>query len=495
MEAKTIMVLQNIPDFEIIKEEIPFKRRSERYSSNMDKKFIEENYKNILELLNAINVGIFIADGNGKTLIVNNESCRTGGMLREEMENKNVKELVEIGLMEESITLKALNSGKVEGMMQGQGDGSLIYSTAIPIYKNGNIEYVITTERDDTELQILKDVLQEKDKIADKYMKEIEYLKGERLKTGDIIAEDEQSKEIIDRTINVAKHDTTILLQGESGTGKEVYANLIFKNSSRSEKPFIKVNCAAIPENLLESELFGYERGAFTGAEKNGKIGFFELANGGTLLLDEIGDMPMNLQPKLLRALQEKEIFRVGGTKPIPIDIRLIASTNVPLQDAVMNGTFREDLFYRINVMPIEILPLRKRKGDIKALALHFLDELNNKYKTEKVITETAVRKLENYQWPGNVRELRNIIERSVISFSGQEINQFQIEKILYPNSKNGIDINGEKTVGLEELLDNYERQIISEYLEKYKSATKVAEALMMNRTTLFRRIQKYDLK
>lgn len=291
-----------------------------------------------------------------------------------------------------------------------------------------------------------------------------------------------------------------MLLQGESGTGKEIYADLIYQNSSRVGKPFIKVNCAAIPESLMESELFGYARGAFTGAEKNGKIGFFELANGGTLLLDEIGDMPMSLQPKLLRALQEKEIIRVGGTKPVPVDVRLIASTNVPLQDAVMNGTFREDLFYRINVMPIEIPPLRERKGDIRALALHFIDELNTKYKTEKVITETAVKKLENYQWPGNVRELRNIMERSVISFNGQEINQFQIEKLLYPNSK--ISIGGgysglgeNDKISIEEMVENYEKQIISEYLEKYNSATKVAEALMMNRTTLFRRMQKYNLE
>lgn len=468
--------------------------------STMEKNFIEDNYQNILELLNAINVGVFIADSDGKAILVNNESCRTGGMLREEMENKNVEQLVEEGLMEESITLRTLNSGKTEGMMQCQGDGSIIYSTAIPICKNGKIKYVITTERDNTELEILKSVLEEKEKIADKHMKEIEYLKGERLKSGNIIAEDERSREIVDRTINIARHDTTVLLQGESGTGKEIYADLIYQNSSRVGKPFIKVNCAAIPESLMESELFGYARGAFTGAEKNGKIGFFELANGGTLLLDEIGDMPMSLQPKLLRALQEKEIIRVGGTKPVPVDVRLIASTNVPLQDAVMNGTFREDLFYRINVMPIEIPPLRERKGDIRALALHFIDELNTKYKTEKVITETAVKKLENYQWPGNVRELRNIMERSVISFNGQEINQFQIEKLLYPNSK--ISIGGgysglgeNDKISIEEMVENYEKQIISEYLEKYNSATKVAEALMMNRTTLFRRMQKYNLE
>lgn len=462
----------------------------------MKRKFIESNYQDLLEIINSIKVGIFVTDGEGNTLLVNDVCCRSGGMGREEIEGKNVDVLVKEGLMEESVTRKAINSRKIENLRQTQGDGSVVFSTATPVFSNGDIEYVITTERDITELETVKGVLSEKEENTGKLLEEIEYLKEQRIcSENDIIAEDDASLETVEKALNVAKHDMTILLQGESGVGKEVYADLIYKNSMRSKKPFIKVNCAAIPENLMESEMFGYVGGAFSGAEKNGKIGWFELADGGTLFLDEIGDMPLSLQPKLLRALQEKEIYRVGGTKAIPVDIRLIASTNVPLEEAVENGTFRGDLYYRINVMPIEILPLRKRKKDIKPLTQFYIQQFNSKYKTEKTITAMAIKKLEEYKWPGNVRELRNIIERCMVSFKGNEINQFQIERILYPHSKRQNMVENDEMLSLEQMLENYERQIISEYMGKYKSVSKVAEALLMNRTTLFRRMKKYDLK
>lgn len=223
---------------------------------------------------------------------------------------------------------------------------------------------------------------------------------------GNMIAEDLETKKLAEKAMRVAKLDTTVLLTGESGTGKEVFANFIYQNSGRVGKPFIKVNCAAIPENLIESELFGYEKGAFSGADKNGKIGLFEMANHGTLFLDEVGEIPIHLQSKLLRSIQEKEIMRVGGIKTIPVDIRFIAATNCDLKEAVSNGTFRRDLYYRLNVMPIELSPLKGRKKDIEALCIYFVDKFNVDYKMNKMISAEAMNVLQEFDWPGNIREL-----------------------------------------------------------------------------------------
>ena len=371
----------------------------------MYKKFINGNYNEILDVLNCLKVGVYITDGKGKTMLLNDESCRTGGLTREETLGKTMRELEEEGFVENSVTLKVLESGHKEDIIQNLGDGGKVFVTGIPLYYNGKIELVVCTERDITETFTLKELLEKSSKDSEKTKREIEYLKKQNIVMwGNIIAEDDGTKRLVEKALRVAALDTTVLLTGESGTGKEVYANFIYQNSSRVGKPFIKVNCAAIPENLIESELFGYEGGAFTGADKNGKIGLFEMANNGTLFLDEIGEMPIHLQSKLLRAIQEKEVMRVGGTQTIPVDIRLITATNRDLKKAVEEGMFRQDLYYRLNIMPIEITPLRGRKKDIKALALHFVEQFNKTYKMNKIITDSAVETLQNYNWPGNIR-------------------------------------------------------------------------------------------
>lgn len=463
----------------------------------MEKLFISSLYSEMLELLNAVKVGIYIADGNGNTVLVNDESCRTGGLTREEVVGRNMKELEELGFVKESITLKTLESKKEEQMIQDLGDGGKIFVTSQPIFVDNEIQYVICTERDITEMETLKDVLKEKEMTTEKYADEIEYLKNRSISMlGNVVANNLQSRLAIERALRVANMDTTVLLTGESGTGKEVFSNLIYKNSKRVGKPFIKVSCAAIPENLLESEMFGYEKGAFTGADTNGHRGFFELANTGTIFLDEIGEIPIHLQSKLLRVLQEREVVRIGGHSPIPLDIRLIAATKVNLVEAVENGNFREDLYYRLNVMQIEIPPLRKRKQDIGALAESFVTALNGRYKLNKILSHGAIEALEKYDWPGNVRELQNVIERSVISFDGKEINKFQIERLLYPKGlKSYIPVteilDGDKFV---DLVENYEKSILEEMLSKYKTASNAARALGMSKSTISRKLKKYNL-
>ncbi|WP_312281686.1 sigma 54-interacting transcriptional regulator, partial [Oscillibacter sp.] len=292
----------------------------------------------------------------------------------------------------------------------------------------------------------------------------------------------------------IAKSDASVLITGESGVGKEVVAKEIYNKSLRSDGPFISVNCAAIPENLLESELFGYEKGAFTGAFKQ-KIGLFEVADGGTIMLDEIGEFPIHLQPKLLRVLQEREIRRVGGTHNIPIDVRVISATNRDLLQQVNEGKFRCDLYYRLNVVPILIPPLRQRREDVALLASSFLMQFNKKYKTSKFFLSQAVILLEQHDWLGNVRELENVVERLVIVSSGNAITPQQILTVF--SGKLNMDTNTESAseFSLKEAVDQLEKKMISEALSNYKSTYKAAKILGMSQSTLVRKAKQLNIK
>nr|WP_275299492.1 sigma 54-interacting transcriptional regulator [Clostridium sp. YIM B02506] len=309
-----------------------------------------------------------------------------------------------------------------------------------------------------------------------------------------MIAKDASMKRIIQLINSVAKTDATILITGETGVGKEVIATEIYKKSNRSNKAYIKINCAAIPESLLESEMFGYEKGAFTGAIKKEKLGYFELAQKGTLLLDEIGEMPMKLQSKLLRVLQEKEITRIGGTKPINLDVRIIAATNQNLEQQIKNGTFREDVYYRLNVIPIEIPPLRERKDDISILADTFLNKFNLKYNKNKKIEASVLEVLEEYNWPGNVRELENLLERLVIYGDDEIINKENINNILRKNEFSQYLVEREE-ITLKEAVDLLEKDIIEKTLKKYRSSRKAAKVLGVTQPTVLRKAKSLGIK
>lgn len=462
----------------------------------MNKKFLMNNYKDIMELLNCIKVGVYVVDGEGKTVLLNDESCTTGGLTRDEVLGKTMKELEDIGFVENSVSLRTLKSGKEEEIVQNLGDGDKIFVTSKPVFDNGKIELVVCTERNITEAVTLKKLLMEQDRSKEKTKEEVEYLKRQNMAMwGNVIAEDESTKLIAEKALRVAKLDTTVLLLGDSGTGKEVFANFIYENSSRAGKPFIKVNCAAIPDNLMESQLFGYEGGAFTGADKKGKMGMFEMANQGTLFLDEIGEIPLNLQSKLLRALQEREIIRVGGSKVIPIDIRLITATNRNLKKAVEEGKFREDLYYRINIMPITLEPLKNRKKDIRALANYFTEQFNSRYKLNKVISDEAMAELCSFEWPGNIRELENVMERIMISFDGDVVTKFQVQRAIgKPVSSNQPFFPATNGKSMQELMDDYEKLVLQAMFEEHGKASDVARALKMNKSTLSRRVKKYGL-
>ena len=315
-----------------------------------------------------------------------------------------------------------------------------------------------------------------------------------------IVASSIKTLEIIDTIKSVANTPATVLLTGESGVGKEVFAKAIHNLSDRKDKPFIKINCAAIPEDLLESELFGYEKGAFTGATTT-KKGKFELADGGTIFLDEIGDMPLLLQSKLLRVLQEKEIERLGGSKPIKVDVRIIAATNKDLEKMVREGTFREDLYYRLNVIQIHIPPLRERREDIPVLIYYFLDKFNKMYGKNLSISDELVETLTSYDWPGNIRQLQNTIERMVILAKNPVLTEEDLPVDIKKNLKREVKraksnlISSEERVQLPKTIEEIERENIIKALEETNYIVKkAAEKLGMTPRQVRYRMEKYGI-
>ncbi len=318
---------------------------------------------------------------------------------------------------------------------------------------------------------------------------------GEKIDSYAMIGLSETMQNVYKTIGRVANTNATVLIRGESGTGKELVARAIHRNSIRHERPFIKINCASIPENLLESELFGYEKGAFTGAVCS-KPGKFDLANRGTLFLDEIGEMSLNTQAKLLRVLQEKEFERVGGTETIRVDVRIISATNKDLEQSIEEGAFREDLFYRLNVVEIIIPPLRERKSDIPDLIRHIIRHCNHEYK--KAITGfsgEAMALLKNYDWPGNIRELKNVCERAVLMSNGPVLTVEDLPVSLQKKSRRAAWLSEIPGGSLKEIVAEVEREVILKSLEENNwNRSAVAQALKMNRSTLYAKMKELGI-
>ena len=438
--------------------------------------------------------GIWITDGKGYTLHVNSAYERISGMKAEEVQGKHMQELVDQGYFSDSVTLHVLEKKeRVTIMHDIRKTGKRALITGNPIFdEHGEIVRVVTNVRDITELNKLKQDLDDKAKQAARYQNELTQLRSQRVHDG-IVVESAQMRHIFDLATWVGQVDSTVLILGESGVGKEVVTQIIVRSSERRDDPFIKVNCGAIPENLLESELFGYEKGSFTGADKKGKPGMFELAHKGTILLDEVAEIPLNLQVKLLRVIQEQEIIRVGGTKPIKLDVRIIAATNRDLDELVRTGLFREDLFYRLNVIPITVPPLRERREDIPALIELFLNKFNDKYRLQKTIGREAVDWLVTYDWPGNVRELQNIVERMVVlsrdDVIGPDALPLQLKAVGKPEGDFHVDVSG--VVPLKDALYEVEKKLVIKALQKYGTTRRAAEALGVDQSTVVRKYQR----
>lgn len=451
----------------------------------------------INRLLDCIQDGVFLIDHTGKIVCLNEVSASLTNVPKEEMLNKSMFELVKQGVFdeEETVSIKTLKTGKTTHRIQRGLKGKFdILSTATPYKENGKIKYVIVTERDITNITELQNQLDRQSSRADKYEAELEHYRRQNYKNPDVIFKSNVMKKLVSTAIHVASNDATVLIQGESGTGKEVIANLIQKNSHRKKEPFIIINCSTIPENLIESELFGYEKGSFTGALNKGKIGFFELADKGTLFLDEIDTIPVHMQSKLLRVLQENEFFRVGGNKQIKVDVRIIAATNSDLPRLIDEGRFRKDLFYRLNVVPLFMPLLKERPEDIIPLTEHFLSLFNKKYNASKQISSTGMSVLTQYPWPGNVRELENFVERMVVSQEEDNISEETIRSELGIISGSLVSSMRDENQSLKEKTEAFERDVILDYMKRYPNSMELAAALGIDKTTLNRKIKRYGI-
>lgn len=432
--------------------------------------------------------GLYITDGNATTLRVNRAYERITGIKREEVVGKNMRDLVASGVYNRSVTLEVLEKKTTSTFVQEVRTGKKVIVTGNPIFNDkGEIEMVVTTVRDITELVELKDRLHERELELNCYKEELEKIKTYMDGDFSFVTVSKAMNNLIETAYKAAHFDSNILITGESGTGKGSLAKLIHNWSYRRNGPFIKINCAAIPENLFESELFGYEPGAFSGASNKGKKGLLEMANGGTLFLDEIGDLPLNLQSKLLQVIEEKEMIRLGSTKPIKLDIRIIAATNQDIENLIEKKKFRRDLYYRINTVLLHLKPLRERIEDIIPLANHFLKLLNDKYNMKKIFTPEALKLLSNYSYPGNIRELSNIVENAFLVSDNNFIGSDDLPESVKKDEKIGISIHND----LRKIINEIELKALKSAIEKYGSTRKAAKQLNISQSSLVRKLKK----
>lgn len=438
-------------------------------------------------ILQSIHEGIVVADSEENVIFVNEANYRITGTKASGFIGKKVREVVP-----DSHIPKVLATGKeLIGIKTSVKDRDVI-SNIVPFVHNGKIEGVVSIFRDVSEIRELNQKLQEAKSTIQHLYEKLDFF---TIKDNDLVVGNNnamvQTMKLSQKASSVS---STVLLMGESGTGKEVIARFIHKNSSRSAKPFITVNCAAIPESLLESELFGYEEGAFTGAKKGGRPGMFELANTGTIFLDEIGDMNFHLQAKLLRVLQNREIMRVGGTQQKQIDVRVIAATNKNLIDMVEKNTFREDLYYRLAVIKITIPPLRERKEDIHYYIENAIDKIGRKLGKSVSVTPRALKMLSEYTYPGNIRELENVTELCLVSDEDGIIDVNDLPENIIKDKEEIISNFNLSFNGFPSLCE-VEALVLRKAIDSYKSKADVAKNLKISRSTLYRKLKEYGLE
>ena len=468
-----VAVLQDISELEMISEELSY---TKRMKDELDA-IIDSSYD-----------GIYVTDGEGHTLRVNEAYSRLTGVPCHELVGRNIRDLLEEGIFNQSATLAVLERKERVTISQELKNGTSILVTGNPIFdKSGNIVRVVTNARDLTDLDTLRQQLQQAENLTKHFQVELNKYKL----SDEYVIHSQKMKDLVELSIRLGQVDTTVLIQGESGVGKDVIAKTIHRYSLRGDKPLISINCAAIPESLLESELFGYAPGAFTGAKKDGKIGIFEIAHQGTLFLDEIGDLPFHLQSKLLRVIQQREITRIGSTTPVKIDVRLIAATNRDLWEMVLRKEFRRDLFYRLNVVPLYVPPLRERKEEVPYLAAFYLKHFNDKYGFNKRLDAKAVKSLINYDWPGNVRELENLIERLIVTCAGDTIKDAGLPD---PEIQDSITINLPSASLLKNAVEELEACMIQDAINRCGSTRKAAAELGVSQPTIVRKAAKYGI-
>jgi PAS domain S-box-containing protein len=438
------------------------------------------------------NDGIILIDSSGRIFFVNDSYSKILGVSKNYVLGKFLQKIEPgaemLGVLEnrreildKQVHIKSLNK--------------YVMVNIYPIERDGQLLAVTSVFRDVTETKKLNRELDRAHEIAEYFRQKL--LENEKIGEKEIIGTHPAFLKTITQAMIVAKTDAPVLIFGDNGAGKEILARFIHRESNRRHKPMITVNCAAIPENLFESELFGYEEGSFTGALKGGKLGKFELAQGGTIFLDEIGDMPTTMQPKILRVLQEKEIEKIGRIRELPVDVRILAATNHPLHQMVNDGKFRNDLYYRLNVVAIKIPPLKERGEDIDLLAHHFLNKYNAKYNKNVMFSDEVITVMQQYQWPGNVRELQNCIERAVIMCLEEKICLDHLpghitEHALHPVVNNSASV---KNSSLKKEVDSLEKEMIEKTLAECKNNKSLTmKKLGISRRTFYKKLHKHNL-
>lgn len=427
---------------------------------------------------------IFVCDKDGYMIYCNKAFESNYGIDREDMIGKTAMFLNEAGYSNQTPIPSVVKHKKKVSMEQKTITGKTLIITATPVFdENGDIEFIVENSRDISELNSIK----EKIKLYENTISS--FNKSQSLIYNDTTIKGSSMKSILEIAKNVAKTNVNVLLLGESGCGKTTLAKHIHLNSKRANKPFITINCSTISPNLLESELFGYEGGAFTGANSKGKIGLVELANEGTLFLDEIGDIPKELQSKFLQLIQDKTFTSVGGVKTKKVDIRFISATNVDLINSINQKKFREDLYYRINVVELKIPPLRDRKEDLLELIFHFFKKYSNIFNLDKSMSTEVINVLLNYNYPGNMRELENIIQNILVTSSSDYIELHHLPKSVLHH----VDfVKDEENNSLDNLMENYEKLLICKYYKNNPSSYKLAKALNISQSKASRLIRKY---
>ncbi|MCO7121369.1 sigma 54-interacting transcriptional regulator [Ihubacter massiliensis] len=467
-------------------------------SHNLDKDTRAELFDVLLE--NSF-IGITITDEKGEIVVVNEAQSRITNIPIVESIGANMESYVESNYISQSASMQVIQDKKRVVINQKLSAGKSHVVEGIPVMDDADhIKYTVNFLLDESELeeakQEIETVSSDKEKLFNKYQELLEILNEQE----DIIYQSKVMRDIVYLASRVADRDVAVLITGPSGSGKELIANLLHEKSRRKTRPFVKINCSAIPEQLLESELFGYEPGAFTGGAPKGKAGLLEYADGGSILLDEIGEMPMQLQAKLLRVLQDQQVRRIGSTKDIKVDVRIIASTNADLKKLIAEKKFREDLYYRINIVDIKMPGLDKRREDIPLLIAHFEKRFNQKYNFNKKFSIDAINYLMGLDYCGNVRELQNIVERLIVQSSNDVIT---LEEAFAAMGILTIEEDGEgrrelikveEEMSLKKIMEQYERKILLHYKKVYGKGTVMAEKLKTDQATISRKLKKYGL-
>jgi len=443
-------------------------------------------------ILNSAYDDMMITDKEGRVMRASKSVSRTYGIPHDQLLVSNVYELQKQGIFKPSITALVLKEKSRQIVVQETLSGNKILSTGVPVFNDqSEIERVVSYSYDVTELVELRKYAADIEAEMSRVKTELEQLRSKEVNIDGIVAASPQMRKFMGMAAQVAKRDVSVLLLGESGVGKGVFARYIHRTSSRSDAPFIEINCGAVPESLMESEFFGYEEGAFTGAKKTGRVGLLELASDGTLFLDEIAELPLSLQVKLLKVIQERRFLRVGGRKVITSNFRLLAATNRDLEAMVRTGAFREDLYFRLNIVPLHIPPLRERKEDIVELTKLFTSTLNEKHGLQKQLSVKVLQHFMEYPWPGNVRELENLIERLLVLAESDTINVEDLPT-SWKFDTPSLEVNDVGQANLTEQLAQYERALFMQARQKCRTTVEMAKYLGISQPTVVRKLQKY---